>query len=207
VVVPRAALCCGRPLYDYGMLSTARRWLERIVATLRAEIRAGVPVVGMEPSCVATFRDELVGMFPNDEDAQRLSRQTFLLSEFIDKEMSAHALPRLARRALVHAHCHQRAVTDVGSLERVLKRMGVDYELLDSGCCGMAGAFGFEKEHHAISIACGERVLLPRVRGAAHDTLIIASGFSCREQIAQTTPRRAVHLAHVLELAANPEAT
>jgi Fe-S oxidoreductase len=202
VSVPRLALCCGRPLYDYGMLTTARRWLERILDALRAEIRAGVPVVGVEPSCVATFRDELIGLLPNDEDAQRLARQTFLLSEFIDRKMPGYALPRLSRRAIVHAHCHERAVTDVAALERVLKRMGVDHELLDSGCCGMAGAFGFEKNHYELSIACGERVLLPRVRAAECDALVIASGFSCREQIAQTTPRRALHLAHVLELAA-----
>jgi hypothetical protein len=101
VIVPRAALCCGRPLYDYGMLDTARRWLEEIVAELRGEIRAGIPMVGLEPSCVATFRDELVSLLPHDEDAQRLARQTFLLSEFIDQKMPDDPLPQLRRRAIV----------------------------------------------------------------------------------------------------------
>lgn len=201
VIVPRAALCCGRPLYDYGMLATARAWLRRILDELRPEIRAGIPLVGLEPSCVATFRDELCGLVPNDEDAQRLSRQTYLLSEFIDEKMSDHPLPRLPARAVVHAHCHHTAVMKTTAEERVLHRLGLDYELLDSGCCGMAGAFGFEREHYEVSVACGERVLLPAVREAEPATLVIANGFSCREQIAQTTDRRALHLAHVLALA------
>lgn len=201
VIVPRAALCCGRPLYDYGMLATARSWLLRILDELREEIRAGIPLVGLEPSCVATFRDELCSIVPHNEDAQRLARQTFLLSEFIDQKMSDVPLPQLPRHALVHGHCHHKAVMKFGAEERVLQRMGVKFETLDSGCCGMAGAFGFEKEHYDVSIGSGERVLLPRVRDAAPETLIVANGFSCREQIAQTTPRRALHLAHVLAIA------
>ena len=201
VIVPRAALCCGRPLYDYGMLKTARKWLEEILVALRPEIRAGVPMVGLEPSCVATFRDELTDILPQNEDAQRLAQQTFLLSEFIEQKMPNCSLPQLPRQALVHGHCHHKALMKMTAEEGVLKRLGLDYELLDSGCCGMAGAFGFEKEHYDVSIACGERLLLPRVREAAPPTLIVADGFSCREQIAQTTPRRALHLAEVLELA------
>ncbi|HWA24798.1 MAG TPA: FAD-linked oxidase C-terminal domain-containing protein [Lacunisphaera sp.] len=200
VIVPRAALCCGRPLYDYGMLSTARRWLRRIVATLRPEIRAGVPMVGLEPSCVATFRDELCALLPLDDDARRLSRQTFLLSEFIEREMPG-TLPQYPHAALVHGHCHHKALMKMTAEESVLRRMGVAYELLDSGCCGMAGAFGFEQSHYDVSIACGERVLLPRVRAADPGQIVIANGFSCREQIAQCTGRRALHLAQVLELA------
>ena len=202
VLVPRAALCCGRPLYDYGMLDTARKWLLRILDELREEIRAGVPLVGLEPSCVATFRDELCNILPNHEDAQRLSRQTFLLSEFIDRKMSGYALPRLGRHALVHGHCHHKALMKLDAEERVLARLGLDCEVPDSGCCGMAGAFGFEGgEHYDVSLACGERVLLPKVRAAEADTLVIANGFSCRKQIELTTERRALHLAHVLELA------
>lgn len=201
VIVPRAALCCGRPLYDYGMLDTARRWLEEIVAELREEIRAGIPLVGLEPSCVATFRDELGSLLPHEEDAQRLARQTFLLSEFIDQKMPDDPLPQLRRRAIVQGHCHHKAIMKMAAEERVLRRMGIEYEVLDSGCCGMAGAFGFEKEHYEVSIACGERVLLPRVRQAGRGTLVIGNGFSCREQIAPTTAREALHLAQVLELA------
>jgi Fe-S oxidoreductase len=202
VIVPRAALCCGRPLYDFGMLNTARRWLREILTSLRKEIRGGVPMVGLEPSCVATFRDELTNLLPQDEDAARLARQTFLLSEFIEAHMPDEALPRLERRALVHGHCHHKAVMKFTAEEKVLRQLGLEVEVLDSGCCGMAGAFGFEAEHCDVSVACGERVLLPRVRGASEDTLIIADGFSCREQIRQTTPRRALHLAQVLELGA-----
>jgi Fe-S oxidoreductase len=205
VIVPRAALCCGRPLYDYGMLDTARAWLERILEELREEIRAGIPMVGLEPSCTTTFRDELCNLLPHDEDAQRLSRQTLLLSEFIDQKMKDYPLPRLTRKALVHGHCHHKAIMKMSAEEKVLKRLGLDYELLDSGCCGMAGAFGFEKEHYEVSIAAGERVLLPKVREADETTLVVANGFSCRKQIELTTERRALHLAHLLALAAREQ--
>jgi Fe-S oxidoreductase len=201
VIVPRAALCCGRPLYDYGMLDTAKAWLETILENLRAEIRAGVPMVGLEPSCVAVFRDELCNLLPHEEDARRLSQQTYVLSEFIEKKMADVALPRLPARAVVHGHCHHTAIMKMTAEEAVLRRLGIDYRLLDSGCCGMAGAFGFEKAHYDVSIQCGERVLLPAVRQADRSTLIIADGFSCKEQIAQTTHREALHLAQVIELA------
>ncbi|HTL67341.1 MAG TPA: FAD-binding and (Fe-S)-binding domain-containing protein [Lacunisphaera sp.] len=203
VVVPRVHLCCGRPLYDYGMLDTARRWLERILDELRDDIRAGTPLIGLEPSCTAVFRDELPNLLPHDEDALRLSHQTLLLSEFIQQRMPEAKLPYLAGRALVHGHCHQKALMKMTSEEHVLRRLGVGYEILDSGCCGMAGAFGFEKDHYDVSIACGERVLLPRVRAAEATTHIVANGFSCREQIRQTTDRGAIHLAQLLELAGN----
>lgn len=201
VVVPRVRLCCGRPLYDYGMLGLAKRLLAKIVDTLREDIRAGVPVVGLEPSCVAVFRDELVNMFPLDEDALRLSQQTFLLGEFIDQK-APHFDPRpLHAKALVHGHCHQKALMRTGSAEKILAKMGVDFEMLDSGCCGMAGGFGFEKDHYEISRQVGETVLLPAVRNAPAQTLVIADGFSCREQIWQCANRRAMHLAEVIQRA------
>ena len=202
VAIPHATLCCGRPLYDYGMLGLAMKFLRRTLDALRAEIRAGVPVVGLEPSCVSVFRDELPAMLPDDADARRLADQTFLLSEFLAKRAPAFAPPPLPRKALVHGHCHQKAVLDFSCETSVLDAVHLDYSVLNSGCCGMAGAFGFERgEHYRVSIACGERVLLPAVRGASAATLIVANGFSCREQIAQTTGRRAVHVAEVLESA------
>jgi FAD/FMN-containing dehydrogenase/Fe-S oxidoreductase len=201
VIVPRAALCCGRPLFDYGMLDTAKSWLQKILVEIRDEIRAGIPMVGLEPSCVATFRDELCNLLPHDNDAKRLAQQTLLLSEFIDKHLHDYPLPQLKRRAIVHGHCHHHAIMKMTAEDKVLKRLGLDYELLDSGCCGMAGAFGFEKDHYDVSIACGERSLLPAVRKAEADTLVVANGFSCRKQIELTTERRALHLAHVLALA------
>ena len=201
VRVPMEPLCCGRPLYDYGMLDSARKQLGEILSALRQEIRGGIPVVVLEPSCASVFRDELVNMFPHDEDAQRLSQQTFLLSELLDTRASGYQPPRLGRKAIVHGHCHHQALMKMGAEENILNKMGLDYKLLDSGCCGMAGGFGFEKEHYPISVKVGERVLLPAVREAEPDTLLIADGFSCREQIAQMTGRQAIHLAEVIELA------
>jgi FAD/FMN-containing dehydrogenase/Fe-S oxidoreductase len=201
VIVPRQSLCCGRPLYDYGMLHLAQRLLRQILLTLRPQIRAGIPVVGLEPSCVAVFRDELPNLFPHDQDARRLSRQAFLLSEFLIHKLESYQPPRLPRKAVVHGHCHHKAVMGMSDEEVALTRLGLDVTVLDAGCCGMAGSFGFEKDHYDVSIKCGERVLLPAVRAAAKDTLIIADGFSCREQIAQATGRQALHLAQVIQLA------
>jgi Fe-S oxidoreductase len=199
VVVPARSLCCGRPLYDFGMLDTAKLLLRQILDTLEPDIAAGTPVVGLEPSCVAVFRDELVNLFPDDERARRLAAQSFLLSEFLRRE--GYMPPRMAGWALVHGHCHHKALMKMSDEEALLAGMGLDYSVLDAGCCGMAGAFGFERSHYDISIAAGERVLLPAVRAANPDTLIIADGFSCREQIAQTTDRRPLHIAEVLQRA------
>jgi FAD/FMN-containing dehydrogenase/Fe-S oxidoreductase len=200
VVIPATPLCCGRPLYDYGMLDTAKRWLRRIVTTLTPEMEDGVPLVGLEPSCIAVFRDELLELFPNDPQAKRLAAQSFLLGEFLDREKVQ--LPRLHRTALMHGHCHQKAVLDIDAESRVLASMGVACRTLDSGCCGMAGSFGFERAHYDISMRIGERALLPAVRSAAGDMLILADGFSCRTQIEQATDRRALHLADLIEMAA-----
>ena len=150
-------------------------------------------------------RDELPALFPNDENAQRLSRQTFHLSEFLVKHAPALMLPALGSKAVVHGHCHHKAVMTMKDEAALLKQLGLELEVLDAGCCGMAGAFGFEKEHYDVSMRCGERVLLPAVRRAAHDTLIVADGFSCREQIEQATGRRALHLAEVLAIALQQE--
>jgi Fe-S oxidoreductase/FAD/FMN-containing dehydrogenase len=202
VIVPGGFLCCGRPLYDYGMLDLAKRQLRQIMARLRQPIRAGVPIVGLEPSCVSVFRDELVNLFPHDYDAQRLHRQVSLLSEFLEREAPDFQPPRLRRKALLHGHCHHKAVIKMAAEVALLDKLGLDYEIPDSGCCGMAGAFGYEAgQHYQVGLAAGERVLLPAVRQAAADTLIISDGFSCREQIRQGTGRGALHLAEVLRFA------
>jgi FAD/FMN-containing dehydrogenase/Fe-S oxidoreductase len=202
VSVPSAALCCGRPLYDFGMLGLARRQLRRILKVLRDDIRAGTPIVGLEPSCVAVFRDELVNLFPEDEDAQRLSRQALLLSELLAQDREKLSLPKLHRKAIVHGHCHEKAILRLGDTEKVLRDLGLEVEVLDSGCCGMAGSFGFEAgERYEVSMKVGDLVLLPAVREAPADALIVTSGFSCREQIAQATGRHALHLAQVLQMA------
>ncbi len=201
VVVPKANLCCGRPLYDHGMLDRAQSLLLRILDELSPEIEAGIPIVGLEPSCVAVFRDELLNLFPHDERAQALSRQTFLLSEFLESHAEDFPLPPLDRKALLHGHCHHKSLMKMTAEESVLHRLGIDFQSPAPGCCGMAGSFGFEPDKYELSIAIGELELLPAVRRAPADWLIIADGFSCREQIAQGTPRRALHLAEVLQMA------
>jgi Fe-S oxidoreductase len=201
VVLPDRPLCCGRPLYDYGMLGTARRWLLQLLDELRTSIAAGVPVIGLEPSCVAVFRDELCGLLPNDEDARRLGRQAFTLAEFLSRSELHWPEPLLSGRALVQPHCHQHAVLGQEPENEVLRRLGLEVELADAGCCGMAGAFGFEKDHYELSIQVGERALLPKIRALAPDVWVVADGFSCREQIAGATTRRGVHLAEVVHAA------
>jgi Fe-S oxidoreductase len=203
--VPKANLCCGRPLYDHGMLDRAQALLLQILDELSPEIEAGIPIVGLEPSCVAVFRDELVNLFPHDERAQALSRQTFLLSEFLETSAKNFPLPRLNRKAILHGHCHHKSLMKMTAEEAVLRRLGVDFQSPAPGCCGMAGSFGFEPDKYDISIAIGELELLPAVRQAPPDWLIIADGFSCREQIAQCSPRHALHLAEVLQMALNGE--
>ena len=198
VIVPKANLCCGRPLYDHGMLDRAQALLLQILDELSPEIEAGIPIVGLEPSCVAVFRDELVDLFPHDERAQALSRQTFLLSEFLETKAKSFPLPRLDRKAILHGHCHHKSLMKMTAEESVLRRLGVDFQSPAPGCCGMAGSFGFERDKYDVSIAIGELELLPAVRQAPPDWLIIADGFSCREQIAQGTPRHALHLAEVI---------
>ena len=202
VTLPHAWACCGRPLYDSGMLGLARRHLRRVLRVLREEIRQGVPVVVLEPSCASVFRDELVNLLAGEPEALRLSRQTFYLAEFLERHGSGFPAGPLARRALVQPHCHQNAMTRLAEDRALFARLGLDFEILDAGCCGMAGAFGFERGEHAeISRRCGEQALLPRVRACDPETLLIADGFSCREQIRQETGRSAVHSAEVLALA------
>ena len=201
VIVPKANLCCGRPLYDHGMLDRAQALLLQILDELSPQIEAGIPVVGLEPSCVAVFRDELVNLFPHDDRAQALSRQTFLLSEFLENHARDFVFPRLNRKALLHGHCHHKSLMKMTAEESVLRRLGIDFQSPAPGCCGMAGSFGFEREKYDISMAIGELELLPAVRRAPAEWLIVADGFSCREQIAQGTPRHAMHLAEVLQMA------
>jgi Fe-S oxidoreductase len=204
VELPEAGLCCGRPLYDYGMLDLAKSRLRAILDSMRDAIRSGIPVVGVEPSCVSVLRDELVSLFPDDPDAKALARQTRFLDELLE-ENGGWNPPRLERKALVHGHCHQKSVLSEHAGEHVLKRAGLEVVLADTGCCGMAGGFGYEKGHFDVSIACGERKLLPMVRDVPDDTIVVADGFSCREQIRERTGREALHLAQVLRLAKEPE--
>jgi FAD/FMN-containing dehydrogenase/Fe-S oxidoreductase len=201
VDVPAKNLCCGRPLYDWGWIDDAKQNLREILQVLKTPIESGTPVVFLEPSCASVFHEELVNLFPHDENAKRLKEQTFLLSTFLDRKASDFEFPELNTQALVQGHCHHRSLWKMDDEETILKKLGVNYDIPDSGCCGMAGAFGFEKEHYDISMKCGERVLLPAVRRFDPDGYIIADGFSCREQIKQATGRKAMHLAEVIKLA------
>jgi Fe-S oxidoreductase len=202
VEVPQQSVCCGRPLYDYGMLGQAKKQLTEILDIFREDIRDGTPIVVLEPSCLAVFRDELTNLWPHDRDAQRLSAQTMTLAEALQRYAPEFEPMRLAGDVLLHGHCHQKSLVGMKQEEAMLDRLGFDHTLLDDGCCGMAGSFGFEAgERYEVSMAVGERGILPAVRKARPDTLIVADGFSCREQISQGTRRRALHLAEVLERA------
>ncbi|HKE30130.1 MAG TPA: FAD-linked oxidase C-terminal domain-containing protein, partial [Candidatus Angelobacter sp.] len=200
VIVPELSLCCGRPLYDFGMLSRARKMLEQILEALRPQITAGIPVVGLEPSCISVFRDEMPNLLAHNKDGERLRQQTFLLSEFLVNKADYHP-PQLRRKAIVHGHCHHKSVLKFDAEQQLLKRMSLEFQVLDSGCCGMAGSFGFEADKYEVSVKIGERVLLPAVRNADAETLIIADGFSCAEQIEGLTGRKALHIAEVLQMA------
>jgi Fe-S oxidoreductase len=164
---------------------------------LKDEIAAGTPLVGLEPACLAAFKDELVNLFPNDRDAKRLSQQSIFFSDFLAGRPHEANSGKQRTKALVHIHCHQRALLKTEGERRLLDRLGVDYEILPSGCCGMAGAFGFEIGKYEISQKIGERVLLPAVRAAGPEVAIVANGFSCREQIEQGAGHDTLHIAEL----------
>jgi Fe-S oxidoreductase len=201
VFVPPKVVCCGRPLFDYGMLGTARRLHARLLDALRPMIREGVPVVVAEPSCCASLRDELPELAPEDPDASRLARQTYTLGELLQVHAAGWQLPESEGRVLVQGHCHQRALVGMGADTTLLDRMKVEWEMPETGCCGLAGSWGYEAEKYELSMAIGERVLFPAVRGADPATVVVADGFSCRTQIEHGTGRRAVHLAQLIEAA------
>ena len=206
VSLPTEHLCCGRPLYDFGMLDTAKQYLLKILDSLEAQLDTGTPIVVLEPSCASVFRDELTNLLPNDPRAAKLSKQTFLLSEFLIKFAPNYQPPQLTGKVIVHGHCHHRATMSMADEMTILRATGAEVELLDSGCCGMAGPFGFEKDKYEVSQKLGERVLLPAVRANTEAT-IIADGFSCCEQITQNTTTRPVHLAEVLAQTSHPDSS
>jgi Fe-S oxidoreductase len=165
---------------------------------MRNDIRAGVPVIGLEPACTSAFRDELPNLFPGDPQAAALSRQTRLLSEFLKDRGISPPVPQSRAPLLVQYHCHHHAVLDKSAETDLLKSLPVHVDILDKGCCGMAGSFGFETNKAAVSRTIAERGILPVIRMANADATILADGFSCREQIEQLTGRRTLHLAEYL---------
>jgi Fe-S oxidoreductase len=200
VVIPEGHVCCGRPLYDYGFLDLAERYLRRSLEQLRDWYREGIPIVGLEPSCVAVFKDELGKLLPHDDDAKRLAQSTYHFAEFFERFDVEP--PQLERKAFVWGHCHHKATGGIDPEVELLEKMGVEVETLQAGCCGLAGSWGFEAGHHEISMTCGEQGLLPKVRELDEETIVVADGFSCKTQIEQGgTGRRALHVAQVLKLA------
>ncbi|HEX4567998.1 MAG TPA: FAD-linked oxidase C-terminal domain-containing protein, partial [Vicinamibacterales bacterium] len=202
--LPARRLCCGRPLYDYGYLDVARDRLKTILDTLSPMLDGdgddeAVAVVGLEPGCMSVFKDELLKTFPDDPRAKALADRAFMLGDFLDK--NGYRPPAFDAEVIVHAHCHQKSLFGVNGEKAMLSAMGVKATFLDSGCCGMAGSFGFDPRHEEISANVGELVLLPAVRQAPKHAFILTNGFSCREQIQQQTGRQVVHLAELLRIA------
>ncbi|MFJ1812514.1 MULTISPECIES: FAD-binding and (Fe-S)-binding domain-containing protein [unclassified Streptomyces] len=202
VKVPKAAVCCGLTWISTGQLGIAQRVLGHTIDVLREDLRRGTPVVGLEPSCTAVFRADAAELLPKDPDVARLREQTRTLAELLVERADDWQPPRVDARAVVQRHCHQYAIMGFDADRKILERAGVDADVLDAGCCGLAGNFGFEKGHYEVSMACAEAGLLPAVREADDATLVLADGFSCRTQVDQAdTGRTPLHLADVLAAA------
>ncbi|MEQ8822058.1 MAG: FAD-linked oxidase C-terminal domain-containing protein [Sumerlaeia bacterium] len=197
VELPKRRLPAVRPLIHFGMLNRAQRQLHAVIRDLKEEIRLGIPIVGLEPSTVSVYRDELVKLFPHDLDAKRLAKCSFLFTELLANDDVE--LPRPGGKALLHGHCHQKASLGMDSLHRLLDQLGIEATEPEPSCCGLAGAFGFEAEKHDFSMQVGERHLLPSVRESPEDALLLADGFSCRKQILDGTGRRPLHIAELLD--------
>jgi Fe-S oxidoreductase len=211
VHVARAAnggrpLCCGRTFLSAGMVNEARAEAKRTIDALAPYVARGIPVVGLEPSCLLGLRDEFLSMLPG-EPTSRLAMHALLFEEFLAREADAGRLrlmlkPLAGKKALLHGHCHQKAFGAMGAVERALKLVpGLAVETIESSCCGMAGAFGYEAKHYEVSMTMAEAALLPKVRAADADALIVADGTSCRHQIRDGAQRDAIHVARVLERA------
>lgn len=196
VLLHEKNLCCGRPLYDFGMLGQAKSKLQKILDAFEKE-EDETPVLVLEPGCASVFKDELLQFFPKDERAKRFRERVYLLAEFLEKKAPQKSWDLRGKTVLMQGHCHQKSLIGMKADENLLRRCGAQPQILDSGCCGMAGSFGFEKKHAEVSRKIGERVLLPAIRQASEDTEILADGFSCREQM-RLAGKRARHLAELL---------
>jgi FAD/FMN-containing dehydrogenase/Fe-S oxidoreductase len=196
-------LCCGRTFLAVGMVEEARREARRVIDAVKPFAERGVPIVGLEPSCLLTLRDEYLVLGLGEEEVGVIAERADLFEEFLADELDAGRinLPLTATigKALLHGHCHQKAFAAMPAVERVLKLIpGIELETIESSCCGMAGAFGYEARHFDVSMQMAEAALAPKIRGAAEATAIVADGTSCRHQIADTTGRQALHVARVL---------
>ena len=199
-------LCCGRTFLATGLVAAAKAEARRMLAALKPFIERGVPIVGLEPSCLFTLRDEFLGLLPGEE-AKTLAASAKLFEEFVAEESAAGRFKLSPGRnapatVLLHGHCHQKAFNTVSASVAALKSVqGIAVETFESTCCGMAGAFGYEAEHHEMSLKIGELVVLPKMRSADPATVLAASGTSCRHQIRDGAGREALHVARILDLA------
>jgi Fe-S oxidoreductase len=200
------SLCCGRTFLSSGMVEHAREEANRMLATLKPFVDKGIPIIGLEPSCLFTLRDEFPSLIPGPE-TEALAKQAVLFEEFLADEQDNDRLnlalkPLPQNQALLHGHCHQKAFAVMSAVEQVLSLVPeLKVETIDSGCCGMAGSFGYDASHYDMSMQMGELKLFPAVRAVDQDTLIIADGTSCRGQIEHGTDREAIHVARVLQQA------
>ena len=193
VRLPRSHVCCGRPYYDWGMLDRAKRALERVLDVLAPDLEAGAPIVVLEPGCLSVFRDEMMQLLPDDPRAKRLLSQVRSFGEFA----GGLDVPRIEKSVLLHGHCHQKALWGTAADVEVLRRAGCEVTSPDTGCCGMAGAFGYRPEFYETSKRIAGLALLPAL-GRAPQAAVVANGFSCREQIEDLGARPTRHLAELL---------
>jgi Fe-S oxidoreductase len=198
VEIPAEALCCGRPLYDWGFLDQAKERFERCFRVLTRDLEAGTPIVTLEPACASTFKDELRNLFPDRAEAERLSACVHYFADFALGRIDRFPKFLCGGSALVQAHCHHHSVIGFTKEAELLGKLELSVERPSQGCCGMAGAFGIAKESFEVGRKIGERVLLRRVRELDADTIIIADGFSCREQIEMNGGRGTMHVAELL---------
>ncbi len=205
VTIPARDLCCGRPLYDQGMLDRARARLRDIIDVLGSVAARGTPIVGLEPSCLLTFRDEMPSLFPEDPSAKSIAANALMLDEFLAREGIEFAADAIKGFALLHGHCHQKALAGIESEVSIISKLpDLHCDVLDAGCCGMAGAFGYDREHYEVSRTLARRVLIPAIEMTPPDTIVIADGFSCRSQVRHFLPtRRVMHLAEALNARAS----
>ena len=202
VEVPHRTVCCGLTWISTGQLKTAKRVLRRTLTTLRPALDTSTPVVVLEPSCAAVFRSDLPELLFGDEDAHRLAKQTYTLGELLAQKAPDWKPPHIDAEAVVQQHCHQHAILGHGDDRQLLVDAGVEPDVLDAGCCGLAGNFGFEKGHYDVSVACAEDKLMPALRNADADVLVLADGFSCRTQIRELSDdRQPMHIAQVIAAA------
>lgn len=204
VQVPDGTQCCALTWITTGQLGIARRVARRTSAALAPAVAAGIPVVGLEPSCTAALKTDLPELLDGDDDARGLARLTVTLAELLAHRAPDWQPPLVEASAISQTHCHQHATSGFSADSALLRRMGIDNTVLESGCCGLAGNFGFERGHYDVSVAAGEQVLLPAVRSASSGTYVLADGFSCRTQIAQQTDRTGTHLAQLIARALPP---